>query len=105
MIYLTYEVIEKSVLLRGVRRAWRAGSTFAGAIGVMWDCGFGIQGNILVYLGNFKRISSLGAYIWATPHREKNFCGIASKASSWYGWEDPPIEQPSMSECTMKESL
>ena len=38
------------------------------------------------------RISSLGAYIWATPHWEKNFCGIASKASMWYGWEGPPIE-------------
>ena len=58
----------------------------------MWDFGFGIQGNIRMYLGNFMRMSSLGAYIWATPHWERNFCGIASKASSWYGWEDPPIE-------------
>ena len=29
----------------------------------------------------------------------------ASKTCSWYGWQDPPIEQPSMSECTIKESL
>ena len=29
----------------------------------------------------------------------------ASKTCSWYGWQGPPIEQPSMSECTRKESF